>query len=387
VLPFTLAILRGAFGQGYFLRAFVFVQAFAGLSSSTWLGFEICRFLGARRGGLLLAMALAFPQIQASRCVQSESLAYTGVCLVLVFSGRLLLGELTRRNLVWLAVSAVALISVRTQFAYVGLWVAASALFFIGRVDRTLHQRARTAGSIVAVGFAAIALQGAYTFPRTGHLSGVPFTGIQLARLTTYLASPSELATIADPDARTLALAVYERARQDGDLVSTKTILPRSVHFGTAEANLVFDYYHEFDMTVAHTAGTGDDPRDRFSPDDWYAIDRTTMTISRDLLRMMWPRYIRFAIENIYEWTRYTGILNLLLLVTGTWQLARTRGASTAARLAVLFSGLWIANALLVSLLQPVQMRYSFYFDTSTLAFVLAMLIRHCETPNPEVVG
>src|SRR5580692_6814383 len=58
VLPFALAILRGVFGQGHFLRAFVFVQALAAFSSSTWLGFEIPRFLGARRGGLLLAVAL-----------------------------------------------------------------------------------------------------------------------------------------------------------------------------------------------------------------------------------------------------------------------------------------------------------------------------------------
>ncbi len=381
VVPDLLFLCGARSGSAASLHLFVFLQAVLGFSAAAWLARELTSRIAEQRGWPLAFVLLGVPQFQAARTVGSESVAYALLCVTLVYACRLALGDPRRRDLAMLFLTTGLLVETRTQFAFLWPLAGMAALVFVTKIDASRRSRVTTLGSCSAALLAIFVLQGVYTIPRTGSVRGVPFTGIQLVSVLLHVSTPDDLALVQDREAREYGLAVRRDLEKDGLLASQSLALPPEYHYSLSYAETVHCCLARYEHDNLHRSPTSA-PRDDYTPDEWFEYDRLSLRLSMELMRSEWRRYARVVLASILSVRAFVAV-NLLLAFVGVVGLFRTRGASRVAAIAALAGGLWLGNAFVVALVEPLQTRYTFYFDDLTLT-VLAILLGNAVFQRPR---
>lgn len=367
--PLFLDAVRLVF-RGHALRAAVFAQLlFSGISCVRF-GRRLGSFIGA--GGWLVAIVQAVlfsVMLKFGRTISTEALSY-GAFLVFLDKSVDCFQSRSIRNLLVGAAFLALLIFLRGQFLFI-LPVVLCSLLMTAMVEP------REAWRLLLVAMALLVVLAAvpriYGLACSGSPRSTSATGVQLLTVVLYVAVPADGEALADRDERRYFDALIARASAGSMLsVQRKAGMPVIHHFSQYYNDLCFglivpEYAKEFlglslAPTVAATTG-------RMSSDAWANMDAFQLKMAVHLLRRAARRYAVHVVGTILELYKTYVIVVLGMMLAGLLDRARPIG-----KLMVGIGLLWIANVVLVTMVEIPMGRYTFYVDTVIGATVLMLL-------------
>lgn len=302
---------------------------------------------------------LAFAQLRYAGDLSTESLTCS-VFLLLVAEGvHLCFAPDDLRSLARALALTVTAVLLRPQFLF--LWpVVIAGVAGLLRLAPSRRRGLRAVALIVVALLAGPILQRSYNLLRNGRPEGIHFTGVQLLTVNLYLADLDDVSLFHGAE-RQLAERLWHDMEQRRLFAVT-----RPAHLTSA------DYFDDVYVTVCldvieHDVAR-DDPR---TIDQWAALDRATMSIATRLLRRHPTRYLGHVAGVLFAQFRYLALLAAALAALGLRYSAR----EPRWRLLLLASSLWLANVVLVCLVETPMARYTCYTDGVLVALLIAVLV------------
>lgn len=384
LLPLLLGAAR-AFGPVR-EHAVVFVQAALGLLGCIALAREIRQTYGggATTFGVAIA-ALLLPLLQYCSHLMSEALSYAFVCLTIAAGLAMLRGADLVTSFARFIASLTLLLLVRAQFLYL---LPAVPLLLSWLLFRTRGARSRwylTATVLIGAGILC-GTQALYSVSRSGGVHRISATGIQLLTVVAFNSTPADLASVSDPLERAYARAVLEEMRGNRLGYADRPFgVVRQMHFAVAYNllcwNIVVGQFDRLYGSPTPALAQRGHMQDR--PRDWVTMERVTTTVSAQLLRSAWPRFVRHVVECVYQIHKYYLFVVVGALVLPGVQFARGRGTPPASALGIV-ALLWLVNVGVVAAVEYPMTRYTFYFDSPLLAVVLVLVVSALQRHNQD---
>ncbi len=354
------------------LRAAVALQMIIGVLAA----FRLSRAMGRAAGveSALVRTALFYvlfaPQVQHGAYIMSESLAYSMLSLA-VASALDCVGAPAARSLLACTGWTIAAVATRSQLLFLVPALCVGVALFVWRApDR--RRALRPAALAIALVAASSLIQPTYNLVFNRRFVTLQAGGIHLMGVALFVTEPEDLDGLPDGPERSFAAAVFAKAR-DAHLLRSQTprFMPEGHHFDRSFDAITWTTIGQSycDLVLHRPVGPAADRIVRaMSPDEFRAFDRFTRHIALGLLARSWPRYLAHLATCARQFAGVAIAVAAAMLAVGFFGL-RARPARAA--LLLLVAGLWLADLLVIGLVQAFRFRYTFPFDTMLIAAAL----------------
>ncbi|MCX6279662.1 MAG: hypothetical protein NT004_16430 [Bacteroidetes bacterium] len=222
-----------------------------------------------------------------------------------------------------------------------------------------------------------------YNYIVFGKFISVPFTGIQLAGNLLYVSSSQDSIFLSDATERRLFIKMTSAAEKGGAALNTFHPLGKESFINHYKKSMNSIYWEIIYNTIQNEYQL------QKQPDLWINIDKTTLSIWKNLISHKSEAIFRLYIENIYfglgGMVGFWGNLSILLYLIYLF----FKGNHKNETIFLLFAmSCHLLNTAFVALVEPVTSRYIFY--TEILLFVvtssiLISFIEHSDLSKPNV--
>jgi hypothetical protein len=315
---------------------------------------------------LLLSLFLFVPYIvsmQIGNTVLTEPLAYP----LFLFTIKYLFEafrEKTLRNFIISFCFATVLILTRSQFLFLYPLIALLISYLL--LFTSINKKVLMKISVTFIGFIIgfFIIEMTYHAIADGKFVRTPFTGIQLSTNAIYISSVKDSTIFSDKQEKEIFISIIKATENKNLTLSSfasKSDLNYMSHYDTA--------YNEICWRTMFPI-LRDNLKYDSSSEMYLEIDKITLSISKKLIVHNWKPFLNLYFKNIYTgmgglivitWTILTFFCLLILFFNGN------RSVELIFLLTIYISHFF--NLALVSLVEPVMKRYSFY--TEVLLFVI----------------
>jgi len=309
---------------------------------------------------LTLFVVVSVPQCQWALNVMPESLAYS-VFLWLIAC--VVDAVATRSPAAIVSSGALAALAVhlRPQYLFVYPPLGLVLLILLGwsRLDRRVS---------MAVLSACLAVAGVHIGQRVYNKvvhhssSAASMTGIQLLTVQVYLMHPDDVQDVPDPGDRSYLEAILKSA--EGKAAVAREACATSDTFANAYNAICWG-------AVVPAFGIAPTLEARAVAGPWIDLDRVSTRIALALAQAHPVRYLAHITTAIYQSERYMAALIFLEVLVGVVLALHTRRVEwLIVALIGLFAG---SNLVLIAMVEPLVLRYTFPTDTVALVVAVAL--------------
>jgi hypothetical protein len=308
---------------------------------------------------MLFAVASA-PQWQWALIVMPDSLAFS---VFLWFMARVVDAVATQSSAPIVATGALAAVAVHLRPQYLFLYPPL-ALVLIGLLTSSrLAKRVSLAVLLAILAVAGIHL-GQRTYNAVVHRSfaSISMTGIQMLTVQLYLMTPGDVQDVPDPGDRRYLEEV--RKRMEGPVAAAEAACVTSDPFANSYNAICWG-------AVVPAFGIPPTMAGRSAAGPWIELDRVSTRIALELIEAHPVRYLAHMATAIYRSERYMAAIVFLEFLVGAVLVLQTRRVTwLILALVGLFAG---SNLVLVSMVEPLVMRYTYPTDTVALMVAVAL--------------
>lgn len=370
----------------FFNQFVIIIQLLLGFYGvSTFSCFLKSQFRLNKRLVFLMIFILMTPYFIApyiANRIMTEPLAYPLFLLTITY---LLQGILTK-NLKKLIISffLLALLTLtRTQFLF--MYPLLVAILFYLCFYKIFNKREMIKISFLSIIilFSAFMAEKSYNYIVFGKFIRVPFTGIQLAGNLIYVSSSKDSIFLSDLTERRLFIKMMSAAEKGGTALNTFQPLGKESFINHYRKSMNSIYWE-----IIYNTFRNEYPLQK-QPDLWINIDKTTLSITKNLISQKREAIFRLYLENIYYglggMVGFWGNLSILLYLICLFIKGNHKNETIFLLFAIICH---LLNTAFVALVEPVTSRYIFY--TEILLFVvtssiLLSLIEHKDLSKPGV--
>jgi len=305
--------------------------------------------------------------------IMAESLTYSVFMITITFFVRSFF-ELTNKNIIMFVMAAVLTALTRPQFLFIYPAIIIF-YFYIFKSVKNFRQLMWLSVALIVFITGSSVFQKGYNYYKHGYFSGIPFTGVQLITPALYLSDSSETALFAD-DKKAAEYLEAAYARIEAEKLSSKFNAPPSFLEFAAHYGVV---YNEISWRTAYDIYrekyAADKEKKELSVPEIIEFDKFSTGIAVKILKNHYVQYIKLYMANILKGIGgyfYAGFLLFILYASFTLY----RDCGEAAGMAVFFITLLnFFNYALISVVEPVMMRYTFYTDTIQFAALVSLIL------------
>lgn len=354
------------------LRAAVAMQMIIGVVAAFRLSHAMVRAAAVEAAVVRIALfyVLFAPQVQHGAYIMSESLAYSMLSLA-VASGLDCVGAPAARSLLACTGWTIAAIATRSQLLFLTpVLLVGTALFVWRAPDR--RRAMRPAALAIALIAASSLIQPTYNLVFNRRFVSLQAGGIHLFGVVLFVTEPPDLDVLPDGPERSFAVTVFGKAR-DARLLRYQApqFMPEGHHFDRSFDAITWTTIGQSycDLVLHRPVGAASDRIVRaMSPDEFRAFDRFTRDIAVRLLARSWPRYLAHIATCARQFAG-VAIAIAVAMLAAAWLGRRSR--PTRAALLMITAGLWLADLVVIGLVQDFRFRYTFPFDIMLIAAAL----------------
>jgi len=360
--PFVLDFFQGN------LRLLVLVQALVGVLAVTYAARSLCSVLDTTRVIVYLACLILllpfFPYyLSIGNSVLTESFSYS---MFLVITGLFVRGlrDGSTGKILWLIVLLGVLLLLRKQFLFVYPVIFVILLMQISMPRRTLLILALVASFILSG-----AGERLYHNVYHGRYASTPFTGFQLIVMPLYTSKMADASVLSEEE-RAIFIPIRETMEQG--LLSLESCERQQLPIKCGHQHFADSYNRISWQTVRRVLSSA-------GIDDWFEIDALTTSIALKLLRQNPVENGRLYLSAVHNGVGTYYLLFMLVILLGTFWLGLVR-SETASLVILAVVAMNLANILMVALVEPLLVRYTFYTSFVQVAVFVAFFFRHKET-------
>jgi len=305
--------------------------------------------------------------------IMAESLTYSVFMITATFFIRSFF-ELTNKNILMFLLAAVLTALTRPQFLFI-YPVIIIFYYYVFKNLKSLRQILWLSVAFVILIAGSSVFQKGYNYYKHGYFSGIPFTGVQIITPALYLSDSSETVLFTE-DKKAAEYLETAYARMEAEKLSSKfnappNFLEFATHYGIVYNEIswrtAYDIYREKYAT--------DRDKKELSVPEIIEFDKFSTGIAVKLLKNHYYQFAKLYAANILKGLGgyyYAGFL--LFILYASFVIYRDSGE--AAGMAVFFiTALNFFNYALISVVEPVMMRYTFYTDTIQLAALASLIL------------
>lgn len=356
-----LLMFQIAFG---FLCAYVLARSLRdGFKLSNWAGLFI----------YIILLAPFYGSNGIANKIMAESLTYSVFMVTATFFIRSVF-ELTNKNILMFVLASVLTALTRPQFLFI---YPAIIIFYYYVFKSVKNFRQILWLSIAFIIFIAgsSVFQKSYNYYKHGYFSGIPFTGVQIITPALYLSDSSEI-NIFSEDKKAAEYLEAAYARIEAEKLSSKfNTPPNFLEFATHYGVVYNEISWRTSYDVYREKYAADRDKKELSVPEIIEFDKFSTGIAVKILKKHYIRFAKLYAANILKGIGgYFYAIFLLFILYASFTLYRDSGE--AAGMAVFFmTMLNFFNYALISLVEPVMMRYTFYTDTLQLAALVSLIL------------
>jgi hypothetical protein len=351
------------------LRAAVTMQMAIGVVAAYRLARAMMR--AAALESSLVATAIFYvlfaPQLKFGIYIMSDSLAYAMVSLA-VAAALDCVRTRTPRSLLACTGWTIVAVATRAQLLFLVPALVAGVALFVWRAPdrrRALRPAALALGLLVASSL----IQPTYNYVFNGRFLALQTDGIHLVGVAMYVSERRDVERLPAGPEREFALDVFDQAARARLLrFQAPPAMQEYHHFDRAFDELTWAIIgRSYGELVLHRSIGSQAPVvvAALSPDEFRAFDRFMRHIALGLLAHNWPRYVAHVAICAHQFAAVTIGIAAAMLLTALFGL---RAQPARAALLGLVAALWLANLLVIGLVQDYHQRYTFPFDLMLIA-------------------
>ncbi len=376
VYPLVIDFFENFFPGDYLNKLFIFQIAFGflcayALARALRDGFKLSNW-----AGLFIYMILLAPFYGSNGIankIMAESITYSVFMITVTFFVRSFF-ELTNKNIVMFVLAAVLTALTRPQFLFIYPAVIIF-YFYVFKSVKNFRQILWLSVALIVFITGSSVFQKGYNYYKHGYFSGIPFTGVQLITPALYLSDSSEAGLFTE-DKKAVEYLEAAYARIETEKLSSKfnaapSFLEFATHYGVVYNEIswrtAYDIYRE--------KYAADKEKKELSVPEIIEFDKFSTGIAVKILKNHYAQYIKLYMANILKGIGgyfYAGFLLFILYAS----FAIYRDSGEASGMAVFFITLLnFFNYTLISVVEPVMMRYTFYTDTIQFAALVSLIL------------